>query len=128
MLVLTRKKNESIVINNSIKITVVEVRGDKVRLGVEAPRDVDVHRQEVYEQIHGNRLPEEAIADGLPPRREVGSQVTGKRYQRRRQRTLPRMELHKLADKLLAPPLSEEEIDRISYKAADSLVFPEKSP
>lgn len=48
MLVLSRKKNESIVINNNIKITIVEVRGDKVRLGIEAPKDVPVHRQEVW--------------------------------------------------------------------------------
>lgn len=52
MLVLTRKKNESIVINDVIKVTVVEIRGDKVRLGIEAPREIDVHRQEVYDQIH----------------------------------------------------------------------------
>ena len=45
------KKNESIVINNDIKIVVVEIRGDKVRLGVEAPREVPVHRREVYEAI-----------------------------------------------------------------------------
>ena len=51
MLVLSRKKNESIVINDEIKIVVVEIRGDKVRLGVEAPRDVPVHRQEVYDAI-----------------------------------------------------------------------------
>jgi carbon storage regulator len=57
MLVLSRKKNESIVINNDIVITVVEIRGDKVRLGIEAPKDVPVHRQEVYEAIHGVRAP-----------------------------------------------------------------------
>lgn len=51
MLVLSRKKNESIVINNDITITVIEIRGDKVRLGVEAPRNVPVHRQEVYDII-----------------------------------------------------------------------------
>jgi carbon storage regulator len=55
MLVLSRKKNESIVINNDIVITVVEIRGDKVRLGIVAPKDVPVHRQEVYEAIHGHR-------------------------------------------------------------------------
>ena len=55
MLVLSRKKNESIVINNDIIITVVEIRGDKVRLGIVAPKDVPVHRQEVYEAIHGHR-------------------------------------------------------------------------
>lgn len=51
MLVLSRKKNESIVINNDITIVVVEIRGDKVRLGVEAPKEVPVHRMEVYQAI-----------------------------------------------------------------------------
>lgn len=51
MLVLSRKKNESIIIDDTITIVVVEIRGDKVRLGVEAPREVPVHRREVYEAI-----------------------------------------------------------------------------
>ena len=51
MLVLSRKKDESIVINNDITIVVVEIRGDKVRLGVEAPKEVPVHRQEVFAAI-----------------------------------------------------------------------------
>ena len=46
MLVMSRKKNESIVINNDITITVVDIRDDKVRLGIVAPRDVPVHREE----------------------------------------------------------------------------------
>jgi carbon storage regulator len=54
MLVLSRKKNESIVINSDIVITVVEVRGDKVRLGIVAPKDVPVHREEVFQAIHGH--------------------------------------------------------------------------
>jgi len=53
MLVLSRKTNESIVINDDITVTVVEIRGDKVRLGIVAPRTVEVHRQEVYDLIHG---------------------------------------------------------------------------
>jgi carbon storage regulator len=52
MLVLSRKKNESIVINDDITIVVVEIRGDKVRLGVEAPKEVPVHRREVFDAIH----------------------------------------------------------------------------
>ena len=51
MLVLSRKKNESIIINDNITVTVIEIRGDKVRLGIEAPKDVTVHRREVYEAI-----------------------------------------------------------------------------
>lgn len=51
MLVLSRKKNESIVINDNITIVVVEVRGDKVRLGIEAPKEMSVHRNEVYDSI-----------------------------------------------------------------------------
>jgi carbon storage regulator len=54
MLVLSRKKNESIVINDEITIVVVEIRGDKVRLGIEAPKEVPVHRREVYEAIKRN--------------------------------------------------------------------------
>lgn len=52
MLVLSRRPNESIVIDDKIVITVIEIRGDKVRLGIEAPRDVPIHRSEVYEAIH----------------------------------------------------------------------------
>ncbi len=51
MLVLSRQKDESIVIGDDIKITIVDVRGDKVRLGIDAPREVPVHRIEVYEAI-----------------------------------------------------------------------------
>ncbi len=51
MLVLSRKVNETIIINDNIVITVVDIRGDKVRLGIEAPKDVPVHRQEVYDAI-----------------------------------------------------------------------------
>ena len=51
MLVLSRKPDEQIVIGDGIVITVVEIRGDKVRLGIEAPRDVSVHRQEVAEAL-----------------------------------------------------------------------------
>jgi len=57
MLVLSRKKNESIVINNDITLTVIEIRGDKVRLGIVAPKDVPVHRQEVWEAIQGQPQP-----------------------------------------------------------------------
>jgi carbon storage regulator len=62
MLVLSRKKNESIVIDESIVITVVEIRGDKVRLGIEAPRDVSIHRNEVFELIQ-NQITETVVPE-----------------------------------------------------------------
>ena len=51
MLVLSRKPNQSIFINENIVVTVLSIQGDKVRLGIEAPREMPVHRQEVYERI-----------------------------------------------------------------------------
>ena len=63
MLVLSRKKNESIVINDDITILVVDIRGDKVRLGVEAPKEIPVHRREVYGAIHRTE-PQEAPSPG----------------------------------------------------------------
>ncbi|MCR5674556.1 MAG: carbon storage regulator CsrA [Lachnospiraceae bacterium] len=51
MLALSRKKNEAIVIGNSIEITVLEVRGDQVKLGIAAPKEVPIYRKEVYAQI-----------------------------------------------------------------------------
>ncbi len=57
MLVLSRKKDESIIIRDDIVVTVVEVRGDKVRLGIEAPREVSVHRREIYDAIKRSQSP-----------------------------------------------------------------------
>lgn len=51
MLVLSRHKDESIIIGDDIEITIVDVRGDKVRLGINAPREVSVHRKEIYDLI-----------------------------------------------------------------------------
>ena len=62
MLVLTRRLNQSIKIGDDIEITVIEVRGDQVRLGVAAPRDVSVHRKEIYLQIQ-----QENRAASAPP-------------------------------------------------------------
>ncbi len=70
MLVLTRKLNQSIKIGDEVEITVIEVRGDQVRLGVTAPRDVAVHRKEVYLQIQqenraASAAPEASALDSL---------------------------------------------------------------
>ncbi len=64
MLVLSRKKDEKIMIGDSISIMVVEIRGDKVRLGIEAPREISVHRSEVYEAI---KRQQHAEADQAAP-------------------------------------------------------------
>lgn len=63
MLVLSRHMDEQIIINDDIVITVVEIRGDKVRLGVEAPREVPVHRREVYDAIKRERRRDEDRRD-----------------------------------------------------------------
>ena len=51
MLVLSRNKDESIMVGDNVEITIVDVRGDKVRLGITAPREIPVHRKEVFEAI-----------------------------------------------------------------------------
>ncbi len=51
MLVLSRHRDESIMIGDDVVVTIVDIRGDKVRLGIQAPNDIPVHRQEVYEAI-----------------------------------------------------------------------------
>jgi carbon storage regulator len=54
VLVLTRRANQSIMIGDNVVVTVLEVRGDQVRLGIQAPRDIEVHREEVYRALHGS--------------------------------------------------------------------------
>ena len=64
MLALTRKKGAALVINNNIEITVLEIRGDQIKIGISAPKDVPIYRKEVYLQIQQEN--EAAIsADGL---------------------------------------------------------------
>ncbi|MCW3061558.1 MAG: carbon storage regulator CsrA [Capsulimonas sp.] len=63
MLVLTRRLNQSIKIGDDVEITVIEVRGDQVRLGVSAPRDVAVHRKEVYLQIQQENRAAASVED-----------------------------------------------------------------
>lgn len=72
MLVLSRKKSESIVINDDITVVVVEIRGDKVRLGVEAPQNVPVHRNEIYELLQ-RQLAENSAGQEAPSGTEAGA-------------------------------------------------------
>jgi carbon storage regulator len=65
MLVLTRKPNQAIVIGDDVRVVVVSVDRDQVRLGIEAPREISVHRAEVYEEIkRGERRPKKATVNG----------------------------------------------------------------
>lgn len=70
MLVLSRQRDETIMIGDDIEVTVVDIRGDKVRLGINAPKDISVHRKEVYDAIRReNRAAQEAAEaenKGLP--------------------------------------------------------------
>ena len=70
MLVLSRQRDESVIIGDNIVVTIVDVRGDKVRLGIEAPREVSVHRREVYEAIQ--RENREAAKIQLDDARQIG--------------------------------------------------------
>ncbi len=78
MLVLSRQRDESIIIGDNIVVTIVDIRGDKVRLGINAPSEIPVHRQEIYEAIQRENLratriePKDTRALGTPnaPRRK----------------------------------------------------------
>ena len=75
MLILSRKKNEAIVLNNDIMVTVIEIRGDKVRLGIEAPREASVHRHEVWACMRQDEVlhtPESPRTVAHPDRRVQG--------------------------------------------------------
>lgn len=77
MLVLSRQRDESIIIGDNIVVTVVDVRGDKVRLGIEAPREVSVHRREVYEAIQ--RENQQASKIRLDDARQIGNSSTDRK-------------------------------------------------
>ncbi len=76
MLVLSRQRDETIMIGDDVEITIVDIRGDKVRIGITAPTHIPVHRKEVYEAIQReNRAAAGLKPDDLPP----GSGRTGRR-------------------------------------------------
>lgn len=66
MLVLARKVGQSIVVNDNVEIIIIEVRGDQVRLGIEAPRSIPVHRKELFERIQAENAESAANAVDAP--------------------------------------------------------------
>ena len=66
MLVLQRKKNESIIIGDIITVSVIEIRGDKVRIGIDAPQNVSVHREEIWLKIVRGQHADEPAEDPVP--------------------------------------------------------------
>jgi carbon storage regulator len=75
MLVLSRQRDESIIVGDNVQITIVDIRGDKVRLGIEAPANISVHRKEVFDAIQReNRkaagVSSEDLAEAAPPKRD----------------------------------------------------------
>ena len=74
MLVLSRQRDETIMIGDDVQITVVDIRGDKVRLGITAPRSIQVHRKEVYDAIQRLAAAEAAAEDPVAEDPAAGSQ------------------------------------------------------
>jgi len=71
MLVLSRKQDEKIIIGDSITLMVISIQGDKVRLGIEAPKHVSIHREEVYQAIQRERGHEPSTGSEAPSRNSV---------------------------------------------------------
>ena len=74
MLVLSRQKDESIMVGDEVEITIVDVRGDKVRLGITAPKSIAVHRREVYDAIQREKQEKELEAQPAPHRPQAQSE------------------------------------------------------
>lgn len=78
MLVLSRQRDETIMIGDDIEVTVVDIRGDKVRLGINAPKEITVHRKEVYEAIRReNRAAAQVKPEDVPTLGKVGPKGPG---------------------------------------------------
>jgi carbon storage regulator len=76
MLVLSRQRDESIMIGDDVEITIVDVRGDKVRLGITAPKNIPVHRREIYDAIQREKAQKAASADAQDTSQEAQSDST----------------------------------------------------
>jgi carbon storage regulator len=77
MLVLSRQRDESIVIGDTVVVTIVDIRGDKVRLGIQAPEEIPVHRQEVYEAIQRENRKSSHVLTSASPMSEADPRKAG---------------------------------------------------
>ena len=85
MLVLSRQRDETIMIGDDIEVTVVDIRGDKVRLGINAPKEISVHRKEVYDAIRReNRAAAQVKPEDLSGLGKIGPQAQGAAATRKR--------------------------------------------
>lgn len=70
MLALSRKKNEALIINNNVEVTILEIKGDQVKIGINAPKEIPVYRKEVYLQIQNAN--KEALRKSADSRHQIG--------------------------------------------------------
>jgi len=77
MLVLSRQKNESIIIGDDVEVIIVDVRGDKVRLGITAPKAISVHRKEVYDAIQQEKAEAKQQDTSPPPKPHIQKSSAG---------------------------------------------------
>lgn len=75
MLILTRRIGETLIVGDDVNITVLGVKGNQVRLGINAPKDVSVHREEIYLRIQQEKAPTSAVLEVAPEKEEVEEEV-----------------------------------------------------